>query len=64
MNSLANHQAPMQNKQSDDRMKLEPSALQPESHGYLRKRPALVDPVRHNLYVNQAHGNGRALEVL
>lgn len=44
-------------------MKLQHRPLQPKSHRNLRKRPPLIHPVRHNLHIDQAHWDRRALEV-
>lgn len=54
----------MQDKHSNDGMELQRRALKPQSQRHLLERPALVDPVRHDLDEQQRHGNRGALEVL
>lgn len=64
MNRLANHQAPMQDKHSNNRMKLQRGALEPQTQRQLLEHPALVHPVCHDLHHEQRHGDRGALEVL
>lgn len=54
----------MQHKNKRHGMELKHRTLQPQAHRHLRKRPPLVYPVRHDLHVDQAHRDRRALKVL
>jgi hypothetical protein len=62
--SLADHETAVQHKHEHNRMELEHRALQPQAHGDLCQRPALVHPESHDLHIDQGHGNRCAFEVL
>jgi hypothetical protein len=64
MQALADHRAPMENEHSNNRMELKRRALKPKPHRDLLQRPALVNPIRHNLHNKQAHRNRGAFKVL
>ena len=64
MDSLADHQAPVQNKHAHNRVKRKRGSLEPHTEGKFLHRPPLVHPVRHDLHHAQTHRNRGALEVL
>lgn len=64
MDALANHQTSVKNEHGNNRVELKRRAFKPKTHGNLLQRPALVNPVCHDLHNTQRHGNRRALEVL
>jgi hypothetical protein len=64
MQRLANHQTPMQHKHKHNGMERKRRAVHPQAKRNLLERPALIHPVRHDLHVDQRHGDGCAFEVL
>ena len=53
----------MKDKHSNDWMKLQHGALQPQAQRNLFERPPFVHPVRHDLHNEERHGDGRAFKV-
>jgi hypothetical protein len=54
----------VKNEHGNNRVELECRTLKPKTHGNLLQRPALVNPVCHDLHDTQRHGNRRTLKVL